>query len=251
MKFGMVAGGYGYNHVRRFFPRNQGWFKFGQVIGRIPRLARTVGHNIAFLPFSPNGVLLDFGSGNGQFMGFMRQLGWHAEGLEPDPRAREQARQIGFSIWNNLEEVVSRKRLFHAIVLRHVIEHLPEPRQTLHTLISLLEPGGKLVTLSPNPNSFLLRVFGRHWYPLHPPHHFCLVAPQAFRQFLGEAPGNLNVFCISRFSYWSIKEGFASAFPGKIIPEWLLKASSSACRCFSAIADSDGEEVVFVFTKSA
>ena len=59
---------------------------------------------------------------------------------------------------------------FDAVVLGDVIEHLPEPRQGLQRIATLLAPGGALVMMLPDAGSRLARMMGKRWWSVLPTH---------------------------------------------------------------------------------
>jgi len=60
---------------------------------------------------------------------------------------------------------------YHAIFLRHVLEHHPEPRRLLGELIATLRPGGRLFIEVPNRRSVWASVFGRCYFGYYLPRH--------------------------------------------------------------------------------
>ncbi len=128
--------------------------------------------------YSP-GRLLDVGCGNGQFLLQMQACGWEVEGVDFDPKAVEQARdKHGLTMYaGELREVAYAQDAFDAITLNHVIEHLPEPIEVLTECRRILRPGGHLVVITPNVNSWGRRRFTSHWRGLEPPRHLFLFSP--------------------------------------------------------------------------
>jgi 2-polyprenyl-3-methyl-5-hydroxy-6-metoxy-1,4-benzoquinol methylase len=134
---------------------------------------RLFGGAVAWLPAVAGGRLLDMGCGSGAFLASMRARGWDTVGVEPDPAAREAARsRPGLAVFESVEALGDRQ--FDAIVLHHVIEHLPEPHRTLAMLSARLLPGGRLVMVTPNIRSLGRRVFGPAWVHWDPPRHLHL-----------------------------------------------------------------------------
>jgi hypothetical protein len=64
---------------------------------------------------------------------------------------------------------------YNVIALWHVIEHLPDPWETLQALSRKLLPGGILVIAAPNPKSFQFHVLGRFWPHVDAPRHLSLI----------------------------------------------------------------------------
>lgn len=107
------------------------------------------------------GTLLDVGCGNG---GFLRCFSEYfpksaLSGLEWDNRNREKILDIK-QVENFYMEMPS-DISFGAISLVHVLEHIPEPRLYLRSLIPLLEDDGVLILQVPdiNQNPFDLMIY--------------------------------------------------------------------------------------------
>jgi 2-polyprenyl-3-methyl-5-hydroxy-6-metoxy-1,4-benzoquinol methylase len=134
--------------------------------------------------------LLDVGAGDGQFIGRIARFGWHAKGVEPDERAAETARRLGLDVEQATLHEFARhdpRARFDALTLNHVIEHLPDPLETLVIGRSLLTKGGRIWIATPNLGSRGHSRFGRHWVHLDPPRHLVLFDTRALSKLLRRA----------------------------------------------------------------
>lgn len=111
--------------------------------------------------------MLDYGCGGGHFVGAAGQLGMRAVGMELDSTAVTAARAIGIDAVNgvlpkDLDKLNGQK--FNVIKVSHVLEHVPNLRDLLACMVSLLERGGILIINVPDQDSFpsRLKVFLRH-----------------------------------------------------------------------------------------
>lgn len=126
------------------------------------------------------GTLLDIGCGSGDFLVAMHQLGWQVRGYEPDPQAAQRANlklpasdpQIVVT-QVDLEQAFS-DNSFDLITLWHVIEHVPNPVQTLATVRRMLKPGGICIVQTPRLDSLEGRLFGPYFCGLDAPRHLCI-----------------------------------------------------------------------------
>lgn len=118
------------------------------------------------------GRLLDVGCGSGKAVRRLRELGWDARGLELDPVAVEAARAAGLPVeQGDLSTAGLPEAAFDVVTLSHVIEHVHDPQALLQECRRVLRPGGRIVVVTPNAESWLHRRYGRLWLGLDPPRH--------------------------------------------------------------------------------
>jgi SAM-dependent methyltransferase len=133
------------------------------------------------LPLPPGGgQLLDVGCGNGDFLSYMRGLGWSVRGLDFDPVAVEACESQGITAFcGSLEEAQYEENQFDAITLGHVIEHVHDPEASLRACYRILKPGGLLYLETPNIESSGHQRWGKHWRGLEPPRHLIIFTPKS------------------------------------------------------------------------
>jgi 2-polyprenyl-3-methyl-5-hydroxy-6-metoxy-1,4-benzoquinol methylase len=114
-----------------------------------------------FLP--ARGKLLEIGSYCGFFLDQIRADGWDATGLEPFRAAADYARAT-FNL-DIIDGALPRSDVaagsFDAIVMLHVIEHMPDPVASLQELRRMIRPGGMLVIETPRFDSLVFKLLGR------------------------------------------------------------------------------------------
>lgn len=119
---------------------------------------------------SNQGNILDIGCGTGEFLREMKAQGWNTYGVEPSPTARESAEEkTGTKIYQHLTEV--KERNISTITLWHVLEHLPDPNQTLQTIHGLLKESGTIFIAVPNLRSFDAQYYKSFWAGYDVPRH--------------------------------------------------------------------------------
>lgn len=133
-----------------------------------------------YLPASARGRLLDVGCGHGAMLTQMREFGWQAEGIEFDEAAAAVARARGFRVaLGTVFTADVPASTFDAVTMSHVIEHVHDPIATLRRCRELLVPGGTLVAITPNAESWGHRTFGQAWRGLEPPRHLHVFSQRA------------------------------------------------------------------------
>lgn len=133
-------------------------------------------------------LLLEVGCGSGEWLTYMRGLGWRVEGVEPDPKAVEAARARGLNVRaGRLSEQRYPDGYADVICLIHVIEHLHDPLHTLQECRRVLKPDGRLVIATPNSASLGHGRFGSNWVSLDPPRHLMIFDPPTMRRLLDQA----------------------------------------------------------------
>lgn len=132
--------------------------------------------------FVQRGRLAEIGPGAGGFAYLAKQAGFEVETIEMDARTSDYLRLVaGVGVTNSADASaeLTRSGSFDVIALWHVVEHLPDPRETLRAAASALSPGGVLVLAAPNPDSMQFRVFRANWTHLDAPRHLQLIPASA------------------------------------------------------------------------
>lgn len=155
-----------------------------RLLGRLllfsPRRRESALYRWFYLPFVRGGRVLEVGCGAGGQLATLRDSGWNALGIEFDAGAAAAARQCGLDVLEGeLRELALPAMSFDAIVMAHVIEHVPDPVGLFSECRRLLKPGGLLISITPNVDSLGHRWYGRHWRGLEPPRHLAVFTPRA------------------------------------------------------------------------
>ncbi len=99
-------------------------------------------------------TVLDIGAGTGDFVAFMAECGYHAEGIEPATEPSESAREIGLTIHTtdlaSWADDKNNHERYDAVVMVNVLEHVPDPEAVVEQSTKLLRPGGVLIIRVPN-----------------------------------------------------------------------------------------------------
>jgi 2-polyprenyl-3-methyl-5-hydroxy-6-metoxy-1,4-benzoquinol methylase len=157
--------------------------------------------------YSPGSSLLDYGCGTGDFLNYCSQKGMVTNGVEPSASARIAAN-------SNLKSEVVFKDLAgyssqaDVITLWHVLEHLPDLKESLTKLKSKLATNGVIFLAVPNPNSWESKHYANFWAGYDTPRHLWHFPQKSMRLLLRDSslklidikPMKLDAFYISLLS---------------------------------------------------
>jgi len=113
--------------------------------------------------------VLDVGCGRGVLLGQMSDLGFQAHGFEINETATDSRAEIRVAA--ELSQARYADDSFDQVILWHVLEHLPNPIETLAEIRRILRPEGQLVVAVPNFSSAQSVWAGPNWFHLDLPRH--------------------------------------------------------------------------------
>ncbi len=146
------------------------------------------------------GSLLDIGCNNGAFLLQAKEDGWQVRGIELFPELAEHARSIAevdVLVCDFLEYEVGEDEQYDIVVLKHVLEHLPDPVLAMRKLRALLRDGGYALLEFPNIGSPNLRI-----------KHFMRRHGLARWKRADYVPHHANEFCRYSFKHLLARTGF-------------------------------------------
>jgi SAM-dependent methyltransferase len=131
--------------------------------------------------------VLDVGCGSGAFLARIRerQPACRELGLELSPKAAAAARADGVNVQlRSLEQhVAENPGRFDAVTAFQVLEHVPDPRFFLESLVAAVRTDGLIVIGVPNNDGYIGEIQNLLSYGLNlPPHHMGLWRPTALEQ---------------------------------------------------------------------
>jgi len=106
------------------------------------------------LKFVEGKKILDFGCGSGEFLKLIQPYCNKVIGIELQQNYIEDLKNYGIECFNNLKGI--KDNTLDLIVSFHVIEHLPNPLETLLELKGKIIHDGKILVEVPHANDFLL-----------------------------------------------------------------------------------------------
>lgn len=156
----------------------------------IPSLKKTYGRYLKRL--EKYGVekneFLDIGCGNGFVLEVALSQGYkNISGLEPSRDAVEKADPTikPHILCGGLSDTAYRDRTFDTLTLFQIFDHIANPSEFLHNVYRLLRPGGLLLLLQHNVNSWSARVL-RERSPIYDVEHNYLYSPKTLSMLLNK-----------------------------------------------------------------
>jgi SAM-dependent methyltransferase len=162
--------------------------------------------------------LLDYGCGDGAYLGRIGKSARQLVGFEPDPaRAASLTTDLGVPVCADPGELLRRHESgLDAVTMHSVLEHLTDLHGAFELVWRLLRPGGTFYFVVPQISSAESRLFGRHWHGLDPPRHISFPEPPVVKRLAGA-----HGFRIVRQSAVPFPTGFA----GSVAPALLGRFS--------------------------
>ncbi|CAM1341249.1 class I SAM-dependent methyltransferase [Tenacibaculum amylolyticum] len=113
--------------------------------------------------------ILDIGCGTGDFLLTCKKDGWKTLGIEPNKKAQDISKTKNLVIKETIEELSNEK--YDVITLWHVLEHVPNLIEYIHTLEKLLKEEGRLIIAVPNFKSYDAKHYKNYWAAFDVPRH--------------------------------------------------------------------------------
>lgn len=117
------------------------------------------------------GLVLDYGAGTGAFLQFLKGKNWSVTGVEPSEIARENAKKKGVLLYSVEDRDKIKEKSCAAITLWHVLEHLPDLKESMAYFNNRLEEKGALFIAVPNHQSYDANYYKDEWAALDVPLH--------------------------------------------------------------------------------
>jgi len=159
------------------------------------------------------GRLLEIGCAMGTFLYEVQKLGWQVTGVEPEKWTCEIARnQYGLNVINaTFQEANLEDSSFDAVLMLHVIEHLPDPVEGLSLIAKMIRPGGFLVLETPRYDTWWFKLLKGRERSVIPGHKYyftrktiqALVCKSGFEVVILESVG--RTVTLDRLCYYLAK----------------------------------------------
>lgn len=131
------------------------------------------------------GKLLEIGSAYGFFLAEASKY-FECMGIEVSEGAVEFSRSRGFNVQCGTmsENLLINQDKFNAVVMLDVIEHLPNPAETLDLIWKALDVDGSLMISTGDWDSLLARLMRKQWRLMTPPQHLYFFSKKTLTKLL-------------------------------------------------------------------
>lgn len=204
-----------------------------RALRRIPGLRKFLNwlgqESATWLPVPPlpgRSQLLEIGCAHGGFLQTAAEAGWQVDGIEPSERAAAIARGKGLDVFcGDLQAAKLPNASRQAVVMWMVLEHVPNPRETVAEIARILDSGGVFALSVPNAATWERWMFGRYWLGYDAPRHLQIFTARRLKQLVSEQGfTNVRVLYQSGTRYWwgSLAAWGRRRFPSALWPErWM------------------------------
>ena len=172
--------------------------------------------------------LLEIGSGMGHLVGQLEDT-FDTHGMDLNHWAVKQSRSI---IQKTNLQTASAQELpyedgaFNVVIIKHIVEHLPDPQKAIQEIGRVTEPGGTLILATPNLDSLLKPWKGDKWIGYQDPTHISLKQPAEW----------LELICNAGFSPLKVfSDGFWDVPYIRFVPSQFQKLFFGSLGGFQAI----------------
>lgn len=145
--------------------------------------------------------LLEIGCGDGLQLEVYKKYELETYGLEPyGKELTDREGKLGISR-QTIKKAKYEKNSFDYIILKEVLEHIPNQKQVIEKCYKWLKPNGRLILVIPNTKSLWKNLFGRNWYGYDIPRHICNYNKENISFFLKKHKFKINKIKIYDLPY--------------------------------------------------
>ncbi len=148
--------------------------------------------------------LLEIGSGLGHLVGQLEDT-FETYGMDVNQWAVNQSKEV---IQKTHLQVASAQELpfsthsFNVIIIKHIVEHLPDPQKAIREIGRVTEKGGTLILATPNLDSLLKPWKGEKWIGYQDPTHISLKRPAEWLTWIQEA--GFHLIKVFSDGFWDV-----------------------------------------------
>ncbi|HET6596074.1 MAG TPA: class I SAM-dependent methyltransferase [Anaerolineales bacterium] len=123
--------------------------------------------------------LLEVGSGMGHLVGQLEDT-FQTSGIDLNHWAVSKSKDVAQRTHlqtASAQELPFSDHSFNVVIIKHIVEHLPEPQKAIREIGRVTESGGTLILATPNLDSLLKPWKGEAWIGYQDPTHISLKRP--------------------------------------------------------------------------
>ena len=172
--------------------------------------------------------LLEVGSGMGHLVGQLEDT-FETHGIDVNHWAVKQSKPVIHTSQlqtASAQELPYRAGVFNVVIIKHIVEHLPDPQKAIQEIGRVTEKSGILILATPNLDSLLKPWKGDGWIGYQDPTHISLKRPVEWLDLIRSADFSpLKVFA----------DGFWDVPYIRFIPKQIQKLFFGSLGGFQAI----------------
>ena len=130
--------------------------------------------------------LLEIGSGLGHLVGQLEDF-FETYGMDLNHWAVEESKPVATNTalqTASAQEIPFADNAFGVVIIKHIVEHLPDPEKAINEIGRVTAPGGTLILATPNLDSLLKPWKGEKWIGYQDPTHISLKTPAVWLDWI-------------------------------------------------------------------
>ena len=133
--------------------------------------------------------LLEVGAGMGHLVGQLEDT-FETYGIDVNHWAVSRSKEVVQKTrlhTASAQDLPFTNNAFNVVIIKHIVEHLPDPGKAIRELGRVTEPGGTLILATPNLDSLLKPWKGKSWIGYQDPTHISLKPPAEWLSLIERA----------------------------------------------------------------
>lgn len=179
------------------------------ILGMIERIVVRVRTERLKKWVKKGGRILELGCGTGYYLASIRDTNlWEVAGVELSPYAANFARgKLGLPVsTGTIFDAAFPDEIFDAVIMRHVLEHVPNPSATMQEIYRVIKRDGRLILTVPNIETIEIKFFKASWHGWSLPTHFYLFSPETLSELLKKTG-----FVVEKLDYSALPNNWAGS----------------------------------------